>query len=131
MHPTDGPSAPAKPLAEIVIPGFVPGQQVDRSAFQVTHGYRPGQDKPPPLVTRGPGDGVLGARPNAKLVGDGQQGDGEVDGGPSWTKPPEVVVVGAHPRIRRDSGAWSGRKAVGQAVVGAVPPPGHPRDTPP
>ena len=37
-----------------------------------------------------------------------------------------VSLLGAHPRIKRDSGAWSGRKA----VVGTVPPPDRMRDTP-
>ena len=93
--------AAVKPLDGIIIPGFEPGKPIDHDAFKATHGARPGAPPLKPLVTRAPGDGVLGPKPPKPPA----------DDGPSWTKPPEVIVKpGEHPRIKRDSGAWSGRK---------------------
>ena len=69
-------------------------------AFKATHGAKPGAPPLKPLVTQGPGDGI----PGPKLTPD--------EDGPSWMKPPEVIIRPGeqHPRIKRDSGAWSGRK---------------------
>ena len=62
--------------------------------------FRPAH-APESLLMRGPGDGIYGAKPKAPVSEDG----------PEWTKPPEVIQhPGQHPRIKRDSGAWAGRK---------------------
>jgi hypothetical protein len=96
-----GVAATGSMRGDIIIPGFEPGKPVDTDAFRATHGAKPGAPPLKPLVTRGPGDGVPGAKPPKPRD----------DDGPSWTKPPEVIMrPGEHPRIKRDSGAWSGRK---------------------
>ena len=83
----------------LIIPGFEPGKPVDQAAFTATHGARPGALPLKPLVTVGPGDGLPGLKPPVGADG------------PAWMQAAEIIQrPGEHPRLKRDSGAWAGRK---------------------